>query len=199
MTDSIRRRSLLTAVATVSFAGCTALGDPSDDRSDDDLEDDDVQEASSDDGSIEVVGSEILDEDQLLEISVRTWGEFGSIRYLDGEDLEEIEPDRDRWLQLTIDVNDLRDVEISERLEIPGVEEIEAAAVESGEVLEPVSWAEMGLESDQIRDDVRSFEEAHTPAQGDSTWVAPLFDAPREEIAVDIGPILEAEDSIFLR
>ena len=201
MERSLRRRSFLAAVGAVSLAGCTALGDS---NGNGDLEDDDRddQEASSD--AIDPHGSTIRSEGQLLEIRVRRWTEVESIEFVDGDQLREIEPEREFWSQLTVAIDDLRETDVSNRLETPEPDAVDGAVIATGEVLEPVaSYDEIvdGLSSRDIRDDVKILAKGRDPYQGDTTWISPLFDSPvpADEIAVDVAPLLERDEEIWLR
>ena len=200
MERSLRRRSFLAAVGAVGLAGCTALGDS--ESSGDGLEGDDDRDDQEESGAaIEVHGSEITDEQRLTQITARGATEFESIRYVDGDNLKEIEPERERFVQIFLSIDDLRETDIGEEFELPPIEDLELAVVETGDVLEPITLEEFGIRFRDTREDHRlsRLEDPHETVQGGKTWRAPLVDAPTGRLAVDVAPILERDERIWLR
>lgn len=179
----IRRRSFLATAVGVSVAGCTALGD-SGDR---DLEDD-VQE-------------EIVDEEQLLEISVTgSWTSLDELRYLGNDDqLQTLEPSRERWVQPMILIDHLGESTL-EQLEKPAISDVELVSLETGDRFEAPEWPLNGVEFDAIREDLilprRDRSDWYTSGK---TSLRPIFDTPAGDVALDVSEILDQDSGLLLR
>lgn len=177
----MERRAFLATVATIGVGGCLSRADtgPADEESPD----------------LEVQEEAIVDEDMLIEVRTM-FHEHDELRYVDGDSVETLVPDREQWVQGRALIDYLGDEESDrEEFELPEPTAIEAVVVETGERLEPLLFPIDGVGRDAI--------EKHIYRQRvDDRWrtaeLGPLFDAPDAELALDVAPILGRDEPVLL-
>lgn len=198
MERPLRRREVLAGAAGVALSGCIAEGGDGNGDDDRDLEaDGDDQEESGD--AIEPRGSSILDEDQLLEISLLDVAEFDQFRYLDDSgNLRALEPSRDRWVQTHVYLEHLGEWTGEPVDRQPAPDDIALASLEDGQPIEPVEWPHDGVPVSALRDDVLRPDDRGEFERGAQYSVMPVFDAPAGELAVDVAALLGRESRVWL-
>ncbi|WP_226043467.1 hypothetical protein [Natrinema sp. DC36] len=144
---------------------------------------------------------EIVDEEQLLEISIiGQWESFDDLRYLTEDDeLRTLEPSRERWIQPYVLIDHIGELTL-EQLEKPATDDAELVSIESGDRFEPTEWPHNGVEFAALREDhlqrLRGRGDWYT---GGKTSIGPVFDAPEGDVALDVSEIVEQDDVPLLK
>lgn len=179
--DQLSRRGAIGAIgaiATVAVSGCLGSATSGD-------------QEDPDAGADVEVAETIVDDDALLEVTVDVWREVDELRYVQNEEIGTLEPERDRWAQAFVEISPIGDAGDQDDLDGVGIEDLPAIELETGEEIAPASWPIEGVEFDDVDDDVWQLD--YGSLSDGSRMLAPIYDAPATDLAVDVDALLEKE------
>lgn len=196
MTYHSTRRTLLASAGTVAIAGCVSGDDSNGEGNTDSSADDDPGDSkegrSPDD--FEIHEGELLGEEQPLAIAA-SLHEHDSLRYSDGDSLDTLRPQEDRFLRASVAV--AWHGELESRPPAPEPADVALVSLENGIRFEALEWPYLSVNYYELREE--GFGAYSAGWTSDLATVAPVFDAPAGAMAIDVSEILGREDPVLIQ